>query len=200
MFKKTGEEKAALAVDKSDTATEDQSTIKLAREGDKNAYGKLVLKYQKRLFGYIFMMLGRRDTAEDIVQEAFVKGYLALNSFDPEKPFYPWIATIARNLALNVIKKGKKEKSISEFENILSSIPDKSGNPLDHIIDKENEKRLARAVAALPERYRTVFVLRTFEKLSYDEIARQLNIAMGTVDSRLYRARGKLVQMLKDLL
>jgi len=178
----------------------DRETILSAQDGNKDAYGELVLKYQKRLFRFIFMMLGSKDATEDIVQEAFVSGYLALNSFDVEKPFYPWLATIARNLALNKIKKTDKEKPASEYDDLIDAVPDKTANPLERIINRENERRLALAVAALPEQYRMVFVLRTFEKLSYEEIAKQLNIAAGTVDSRLYRAREKLVQMLKDLL
>lgn len=178
----------------------DRETILSAQDGNKDAYGELVLKYQKRLFRFIFMMLGSKDATEDIVQEAFVSGYLALNSFDVEKPFYPWLATIARNLALNKIKKADKEKPASEYDDLIDAVPDKTANPLERIINRENERRLALAVAALPEQYRMVFVLRTFEKLSYEEIAKQLNIAAGTVDSRLYRAREKLVQMLKDLL
>lgn len=178
----------------------DRETILSAQDGNKDAYGELVLKYQRRLFRFIFMMLGSKDATEDIVQEAFVSGYLALNSFDVEKPFYPWLATIARNLALNKIKKTDKEKPASEYDDLIDAVPDKTANPLERIINRENERRLALAVAALPEQYRMVFVLRTFEKLSYEEIAKQLNIAAGTVDSRLYRAREKLVQMLKDLL
>ncbi len=199
-----------MGVDKTDKATDSQRTdrrttddrtdILLAQDGNKDAYGKLVLKYQRRLYRFIFMMLGSKDTTEDIVQEAFVKGYLALNSFDSLKPFYPWLATIARNLALNRIKKTEKEKPASEYDDLIGSVPDKATNPLDSLIDKENERRLALAVATLPEQYRVVFVLRTFENLSYEEIARQLKIAIGTVDSRLYRAREKLVYMLKDLL
>ncbi len=210
MLNKTWEEKATLAVDKTNKATnyqttdsqatDDQATILLAQDGNKDAFGKLVLKYQKRLYRFIFMMLGRKDATEDIVQEAFVKGYLALSSFDAHRPFYPWLATIARNLALNRIKKTEKEKPASEYDDLISTVPDKATNPLDSLIDKENERRLALAVAALPEQYRVVFVLRTFEKSSYEEIARQLKIAVGTVDSRLYRAREKLVHMLKDLL
>jgi len=197
-----------LAVDKTNRLAEsqindlqdDRENILSAQGGDKEAYGKLVLKYQKRLFRFVIMMLGSKDATEDIVQDAFVKGYLALNSFDIEKPFYPWLATIARNLALNKIKKSEKEKPASEYEDLIETAPDDKADPLANVINKENEQRLAKALAALPEKYRTVFVLRTFEKMSYEEIAEKLNIAPGTVDSRLYRAREKLVQMLKDLL
>jgi RNA polymerase sigma-70 factor (ECF subfamily) len=200
MPKKIGEEKAVGPVDRAEDNADDRSLVQRALEGEKDAYGDLVLKYQKRLFRFIYMMLGRTDITEDIVQEAFVKGYLALASFDLEKRFYPWIATIARNLALNHIKREEKERPVSEYDDLLKQIPDDAASPLDRIIDKENDKKFARAVMALPPAYRSVFVMRTFEKMSYEDIARELNISLGTVDSRLHRARQKLMQVLKDYL
>jgi RNA polymerase sigma-70 factor (ECF subfamily) len=200
MPKKIGEEKAVGPVDRAEDNADDRSLVQRALEGEKDAYGDLVLKYQKRLFRFIYMMLGRTDITEDIVQEAFVKGYLALASFDLEKRFYPWIATIARNLALNHIKREEKERPVSEYDDLLKQIPDDAASPLDRIIDKENDKKFAWAVMALPPAYRSVFVMRTFEKMSYEDIARELNISLGTVDSRLHRARQKLMQVLKDYL
>jgi RNA polymerase sigma-70 factor (ECF subfamily) len=194
------EEKASVSVNNNDEVNDDRSLIAKALEGDKEAYGELVLKYQKRLFRFVYMMVGKMDTTEDVVQETLVKGYLSLNTFDPEKPFYPWIATIARNLTLNLIKKEEREKPASKYEDLIVSIPDTADNPLNHLIDKESQKRFARAVMALPVQYRAVFILRMFENLSYEQIARRLNISVGTVDSRLYRAREKLVEMLKDFL
>jgi RNA polymerase sigma-70 factor (ECF subfamily) len=194
------EEKASVSVNNNDEVNDDRWLIAEALEGDKEAYGELVLKYQKRLFRFVYMMVGKMDTTEDVVQETFVKGYLALNTFHRQKPFYPWIATIARNLTLNLIKKEEREKPASEYEDLIASVPDTAHNPLDYLIDKESQKRFARAVMALPAQYRAVFVLRMFEILSYEEIARRLNISVGTVDSRLYRAREKLVEMLKDFL
>jgi RNA polymerase sigma-70 factor (ECF subfamily) len=200
MPKKIGEEKAAGPVNRAEDNADDRPLVQRAQEGEKDAYGKLVLKYQKRLFRFIYMMLGRTDITEDIVQEAFVRGYLALGSFDPEKRFYPWVATIARNLALNHIKREEKEKPASEYDDLVSQMPDGASGPLDRIIDKENEKRFAQAVMALPPAYRAVFVMRAFEEMSYEDIARELDISLGTVDSRLHRARQKLVQALKDYL
>lgn len=179
---------------------EDRSIIELARDGDKNAYGRLVMKYQKRLFRFLFLILRQKDATEDIMQEAFVKGYLALASFEPDKPFYPWIATIARNQALNYIKKDAREIPAGELEDYIESIPDKTANAIDNLINSENNKKLASAVMSLPEQYRTVFVLRMMEKLSYEEISEKLKISPGTVDSRLFRARQKLVELLKDYL
>jgi RNA polymerase sigma-70 factor (ECF subfamily) len=198
MAKEIGEEKGVSAVNTNDEIEKDRLLVSAARDGDKEAYGKLVLKYQPRLIRLVFMMLGRLDAAEDIVQEALVKAYLALDSFDMEKTFYPWISTIARNLAINQIKKNEREVVQSELDDRVPEIPDYSANPMDGLIERENDREFARAVLALPPAYRSVFVLRMFEKLSYEEIAKQLKISIGTVDSRLHRAREKLVAMLKE--
>jgi RNA polymerase sigma-70 factor, ECF subfamily len=200
MDEKIREEKAALSVSNTNDADLDQALIRAAREGDKNAYGQLVLKYQKRVYRFVAALLSRADTAEDMVQEAFVKGYLALNDFELGRPFYPWISTIARNLALNNIRREEREKPISEIDDFLYQIPDSSVNPLERMIEKENDKRLLRGITALPIQFRSVFILRMFEKMSYEEIARYLNISVGTVDSRLHRARERLIEALKDLL
>jgi RNA polymerase sigma-70 factor (ECF subfamily) len=200
MDEKIREEKAALSVNNANDAALDQALIKAARDGDKNAYGRLVLKYQKRVYRFVAALLGRTDTAEDMVQEAFVKGYLALNDFELGRSFYPWISTIARNLALNHIKREEREKPISEIDDFLYQVPDSSANPLERMIEKENDKRLLRAITALPIQFRSVFILRMFEKMSYEEIARYLNISVGTVDSRLHRARERLTGALKDSL
>ena len=197
------EEKRPLAVDNKEEANgadKDRFLLVKAKDGDKNAYGKLVLLYQRRLVRQIFMMMGQLDMAEDIVQEAFVKGYLALDSFEINRPFYPWITKIARNLALNRIKRENKMSAFSELDEVEIEIPDSSNNPQNNLIEKENDRRLAQAVLALPIAFRTVFVLRTVEKMSYEDIAKKLKISIGTVNSRLSRAREKLVEMLKDLL
>ncbi len=197
------EEKRPLMVDNKEDRNDadvDRLLIVSAKEGDKNAYGKLVLKYQRRLIRQIFMMIGRMDTALDIVQDAFVKGFQAMDSFEINRPFYPWITTIARNLALNRIKRDNKMSVFSELDETEIEVVDISENPLDNLIDKENDRRLAQAILALPIPYRTVFILRTVEKMSYENIAKKLKISIGTVNSRLSRAREKLVEMLKDLL
>ncbi|SYZ74281.1 putative ECF RNA polymerase sigma-E factor [Candidatus Zixiibacteriota bacterium] len=202
MDKRNREEKETPFVTGMNEIPDDRRDIEEARDGDKEAYGRLVLKYQKRLFRFISMLTGRFDVTEDIVQESFVKGYLALNDFDAERPFYPWLATIARNLALNLIKREEKEKPIEDPESVelVMNTPDTRANPLDRMIEKENERRFMKAVLALPVPFRSVFVMRTFEEMSYEEIAGSLDISVGTVDSRLHRAREKLLEMLRDSL
>ena len=200
MDKKFREDNAASPVNNTIGGVDDRRLIDLAQAGNKDAYGQLVLKYQKRVFRLILAMLGRKDMTEDIVQDAFVKGYLALDDFQPEKPFYPWIATIARNLALNQIKKAERERPVSELDDSLIEKTESFSNPLDEFIESENERRLFGAIMALPIQFRSVFILRTLEEMSYEEIAQYLNISVGTVDSRLHRARERLVELLKDSL
>jgi|WetSurMetagenome_2_1015567.scaffolds.fasta_scaffold678905_1 RNA polymerase sigma-70 factor, ECF subfamily len=201
MFKKIREEKGFQAVNNSEKERNDDRELVLAAQvGNKDAYGKLVIRYQKKVYRLIFMLLGRLDAVEDVVQEAFVRGYMALDSYDPERPFYPWIATIARNLAINQIKREDREKPISGDDDFMLTIPETGNNPLEQLLDGENKRRFLGAVMALPIQYRSVFILRMFEDLSYEEIAKYLGISPGTVDSRLYRAREKLVESLRDLL
>jgi len=200
MIEKRREDKADSSVNYLIGGVDDRPLIELAQKGDKNAYGQLVLRYQKRIFRFILGILGRKEMTEDIVQDAFVKGYLDLNDFEANRPFYPWIATIARNLALNQIKRFERERPISEFDDLLVEKIESPSNPLDEFVEHENERRLFKSIMSLPIQYRTVFILRTMEDLSYEEISKYLNISVGTVDSRLHRARGKLVEMLKDSL
>jgi len=200
MIEKRREDKANSSVNYLIGGVDDRPLIELAQKGDKNAYGQLVLRYQKRIFRFILGILGRKEMTEDIVQDAFVKGYLDLNDFEANRPFYPWIATIARNLALNQIKRFERERPISEFDDLLVEKIESPSNPLDEFVEHENERRLFKSIMSLPIQYRTVFILRTMEDLSYEEISKYLNISVGTVDSRLHRARGKLVEMLKDSL
>ena len=138
--------------------------------------------------------------AEDIVQEALVKAYSAIQSFQTEYAFYPWLATIARNLAYNQIHREEKKESLDSLQEKGYDPQSIDLGPLDRLLDDEAQKRLFQAVAALPTQSRTVFALRHFENMEYTEIAGYLKIPPGTVDSRLYRARQILLESLKDLL
>jgi RNA polymerase sigma-70 factor (ECF subfamily) len=142
-------------------------------------------------------MTGDMDAAMDIVQDSFVRAYKALDRFQEGHPFYPWISTIATNLTLNYLKRSRREKSLDQEDR---ERPAAGADPLHKLQAAENDRRFMAAVDELPKQYRTVFILRTFEDLSYDEIATRLNISVGTVDSRLFRARRQLLEKLKDLL
>ncbi len=178
----------------------DRRLVESACGGDRDAYGRLIVKYQRKVFRMVYLMVGRFDSAEDIVQEAFVKAYQSLGRFEKDRPFYPWLSAIARNLAINQLKQELREMPVGENDDFLLEKASPAMNPLEELLNKENEKRFIAAVKGLPAPFRAVFILRSFEKLSYEEIARELGITVGTVDSRLNRARQKLIESLKDLL
>lgn len=174
--------------------------IERVQNGDKAAFSVLIRQNQKKLFRYIYSMLKSFDQAEDIIQEAFVKAYNNIKSFKTGYAFYPWLSTIARNLAYNQINREEKKESLDQKTEVGFNPESTDLGPLDQMLTDENNKRFYKALNALPIKYRTVFVLRHFEMMDYAEIASYLKIPPGTVDSRLYRARKMLMGELKDLL
>lgn len=180
-----------------ESGADEQSLIARARRGDKAAYGKLVKIHQQRILRMVVGMTGDIDTAMDIAQDSFIRAYHALDRFEEGQPFYPWLSTIATNLTLNHLRRQKRQTSLDDE---YRDRADTGHNPLEKMQMAENDRRFMEAVQKLPEQYRTVFILRTFENLSYEDIAARLGISVGTVDSRLFRARRKLVEELQDLL
>ncbi len=174
--------------------------IESAQEGDSVAFGKLVRIHQKRLFRFIYGMIGSFDQAEDIVQDAFVRAYKAIDSFKPGFAFYPWLARIARNLALNLIHREEKKESLDRLTEQGFDPATNSLGPFENLLDAEGKKRFYEALKAMPAKNRSVFVLRQFEEMDYASIASYLKIPPGTVDSRLHRARSFLLEALGDLL
>ena len=183
-----------------DPGAAERRLIESARNGNREAFGRLIRLHQKRLFRFVYGLTGSFDHTEDIVQEAFVKAYTALARFESDRDFYPWLATIARNLAFNLLRREQKKESLDQMQQQGFDAPSAELGPLEQVISSEGQKRFYQALNALPAKYRTVFVLRHFEDMSYDDIAAQLRIPPGTVDSRLYRARQMLLETLKDLL
>lgn len=200
MGREIREENQASSVNKSKDRLTEQKLVEDAQNGDKRAFGNLVRRHQKRLFRYIYGLLGSFDATEDIVQEAFIKAYTALESFRPEYPFYPWLSTIARNLAYNQISRESKKESLDDLQEKGYDPHSVDLGPMEKLLISENQNQFYRAVRALPSKYRTVFVLRHFEQMDYTGIASYLKIPAGTVDSRLYRARQILLDNLKELL
>jgi RNA polymerase sigma-70 factor, ECF subfamily len=194
------EENPRTAVEGGEVRAVEQALIQAARNGDKKAFGQLLRRHQKRLFRFVLGLTGSFDQAEDIVQDAFVKAYQALDTFEMGRDFYPWLSTIARNRALNLIAREERKESLDKIQEQGFDTASNDPGPLAQVISSENQQRFYAALKKLPEQFRVVFVLRHFEELSYDEIAKQLKIAPGTVDSRLFRARQLLVEALRDLL
>ncbi|MFQ6007447.1 MAG: sigma-70 family RNA polymerase sigma factor [Candidatus Zixiibacteriota bacterium] len=163
----------------------DYTLIRAVQNGDMVAFNELVDRYKNRLMNVIGRMLSSQDEAEDIVQETFVRVYQHRQSFNFQHCFSTWIYTIALNLARNELRKRKKFKF---FE-----ISEMKGRETELAVEMKLPNRLPQALDAaikdLPEKYRSAFILRDIQELPYDEVAKILSIPLGTVKSRVNRAR-----------
>ena len=194
------EETEPVTVDNTDSKNPERKLVEAAQNGDKAAFGRLVRMHQKRLFRFVYSLLGSFDMAEDIVQEAFVKAFKAIDSFNPDYSFYPWLSTIARNLSYNQIRRDEKKDSLDNMQAAGFDPQSTELGPMEKLLNDEGKRRFYEALQSMPTKYRTVFTLRHFEDMDYAAIGSYLKIPPGTVDSRLYRARKYLLEKLKDLL
>jgi RNA polymerase sigma-70 factor (ECF subfamily) len=161
-----------------------------ARDGNLFAFDEIVKRYQRRVYATAVRIVRRHDVADDVVQEAFLRAHQALGRFDLARPFGPWICRIAANLAVNHVRSPQaREEALPEAH---AETPVRGGSPLVGVLETEARTELARALDGLSADQRAVFVLRVFEELSYKEIAEALEISIGTVMSRLSRARERL--------
>lgn len=169
-----------------------------AKEGDLSAFEEMVRRYQRRAYGVALRIVRRHDVADDVVQEAFIRAYRGLAGFDLGRPFGPWIGRIVANLAVNHVRSPEaREEGLPEgYGERPASRPD----PLGQVLEQEARDALEGALARLPAEQRAVFVLRAMEEMSYKEIAEALGISMGTVMSRLFRARERLAEALAPYL
>lgn len=174
----------------------ERELIRLAQRGDADAFGQLVSRYQQTVFNIAYRLMGDRQEAKDVAQEAFVKTYQTLDRFDLQRPLAPWLGRITTNTALNWIKKRRPEIEIGE-ESLLA---DPAPGPEDQAIAAETSTQLRAAIAALPPNYRAVIELRHFQKLSYQEMSEALDAPLSSVKSWLFRARRELRRKLRGAL
>ncbi len=181
---------------------EDAVLIRRAQEGDMDAFESLVKKYQQSIYAFCRRLTAAHQSADDLAQETFIKAYFAIGRFDIRWPFYPWLRKIAMNTGLNYLKARSRERPLDE--NALparAADPPEAANPTHLQLERaEFDEKLTRAVESLPADQRTVFILRFYEGMSYEEISETLSLPLGTVMSRLNRARQKLKLLLVDSL
>ncbi len=188
---------AGMKKDKSKNSDqEDLRLIQKVKKGNIRAFEKIVLKYQKQLYVLVRKMVLNHDDTNDIVQDTFVKVFSNLKTFDEQKVFYPWLHRILINTTLNQIEKKRRYQETYIQAGNQDEYFSPNGNPLKAVIQSEYENRIALALGKLSDEQRIVFILKTSEELSYQEISEQLNISLGTVMSRLSRAREKLKKLL----
>lgn len=157
------------------------------------SFAKLVERYQNRMFNYAYRMTGSREDAQDLAQETFIRVYTHLESFRTEERFSPWIYRIATNLCLNHIK--RRKRAATALPRLF--FPEELESPEGHLEETEERQVLQGAILKLPDHYRAVILLRHVEELSYDEIAHALGMPLGTVKTRLFRARELLQDHLR---
>jgi len=177
----------------------EKSILKKCRNGDLNAFNHIVNAYNNRAFYYALSILHNHHDALDLAQEAFVKAFRAINTFDISKPFLPWLLRIVRNLCFNELKKKKRrpESPGPEDGNIfLDNISSKTKTPFEIVVANELKESIQKAIHTLPEAQREVVFLFHFQELAYQEIAEVMNVPVGTVMSRLFHGRKRLAELL----
>ncbi|MCK4385415.1 MAG: RNA polymerase sigma factor [candidate division Zixibacteria bacterium] len=176
---------------------EDQKLIFQCQRGKMKAFETLVEKYKKPAFFIALGVVGNREDAYDLSQEAFVRVFQSIKRYDPEKKFFNWFYTILSNLCKNHLKKRGVQKSYTE-KNI--GVSQDVYSP-DVILEKnEINLRLWEEISKLSYEFREIIILKHFQGFSYRKISETLNLPMGSVMSRLYYARKKLKENLKDIL
>ncbi|MEH6942970.1 RNA polymerase sigma factor SigW [Bacillus sp. JJ722] len=179
--------------------------IKQVLKGDQNAYGELVEIYKDKVFQLCFRMLGNRHEAEDMAQEAFVKAYVNIHTFNIKLKFSTWLYRIATNLCIDRIRKKKPDYYLdaevagTDGLNMYSQIASDAEDPSDEVESLELHDTIQKEIMKLPEKYRTVIVLKYIEELSLKEIGKILDMPIGTIKTRIHRGREALRKQLSNL-
>jgi RNA polymerase sigma-70 factor (ECF subfamily) len=188
-----------------DAAAEDLESIRAVLSGDPEAFRGLIDRYSDSIFNLAYRMTGNPADAEDLAQDAFLQAYQRLSDFRVGARFHPWIYTITLNLCRSHLRRRALRKwlplgpSRGEEGPSEPALPDRSPDPEQELLGQEAEEGLQKAVQALPSKYREVFVLRQAQGLSYEDIANLLELPLGTVEVRLFRARRLLLKSLQAL-
>ncbi|MFH1373846.1 MAG: RNA polymerase sigma factor [bacterium] len=168
------------------------------KAGSKKAFGKLVERHKKSAFRIALGLVGNKDDAYDISQEAFMRVYRSAGTYDESKPFLPWFYTIIANLSRTWLRRRSSRENRSVDIDDVSFLLVAKGTPESEMIARENVTRLRQALLKLPFDDREIITLQHFRGMTYDEIAKLLDIPRGTVMSRLYYARKKLATLMRS--
>ena len=180
---------------------DDSRLIEQTLAGDSAAFGRLVRKYQDRLYNTMVHVVGRGDDAMDVVQDAFVQAFVKLDSFKQNAAFYTWLYRIAFNVASTYRRRRKPALSVDRVREVSGEEPIEGEiGPAERMEQDERCQQVRSAIDGLTEEHRTVIVLREIDGCCYETIAEILDLPVGTVRSRLHRARLQLKEQLREVL
>lgn len=180
---------------------DDAHLVERVRAGEAGAFGILVERYRRRAYVQALALVGSREDALDLSQEAFVRAFRASHLLDPGRPFYAWLYQILRRLCFNFLRNARTRARVMEQKSadwIVDRAREPAPDPEKALERAEERRRVMAAIEQLPAREREVLVLREFEELKYREIAELVGIPVGTVMSRLYSARRRLAAALEQ--
>lgn len=186
------------------TREQEAAIVRKVLGGDANAFETLVLEYEKNVYNIALRMTGNSEDAADMTQEAFIKAYNSLQSFRGDSKFSVWLYRIVSNVCLDFLRSKNRRPTVSlsveddDGEDTQLDVADESQSPellLDRKLTRESVRR---GLDSLPPDYRQILLLREIQGLSYDEISQVLGLEVGTVKSRIFRARKRLCNFLID--
>lgn len=184
------------------TREEESRIVQKVLKGDVNAFETLVLAYEKSVYNIALRMTGNSEDASDMTQEAFIKAYNSLQSFRGDSKFSVWIYRIATNVCLDFLRSRSRKPTVSlsvedkDGDEVELDVADESQSP-EQLLDRQmTRESVRRGLETLTPEYRQILLLREIQGLSYDEISQCLGLEVGTVKSRIFRARKKLCAFL----
>lgn len=184
----------------------DNELVKLALKGEELAYAEIMNRYKKKVETIVNRIIRQKSEIEDLVQEIFIKAFTSIDRFSSKFSFSTWLYKIATNHCIDFIRRKKistyslDEEYELEDDSIQRDIPDWTNLPDLELIRKQKSEIIHEAINSLPEHYKKVIIMRHFEDKSYEEIARELKLPLGTVKVHIFRARELLYKKLKDKL
>ncbi|MBT3449353.1 MAG: sigma-70 family RNA polymerase sigma factor [Bacteroidetes Order II. Incertae sedis bacterium] len=188
----------------SQSSQQDRVLVGRALEGDQLAYQELMEKYRGALTRHVQKMVRRQGEVDDLVQECFIKAFSALKSYSTDYAFSTWLYKIATNHTIDFLRKKKLhtmsiDKPINTRDGEVEyELPDSTYRPDRHIVEDQRRELIQAAIEQLPEKYHRVIVMRHQQEKSYEEIAMELDLPLGTVKAHIFRARAQMYKFLRD--
>ena len=179
----------------------DENLVYECQQGNERAFSELIKRHEVRILNFTRSILGWNEDSKDVAQETFIKAFYAIETFQFKSSFKTWLYRIAANLCTDELRKRKIKRLIKftsdDVNSFLTELVDTEQDPYADLVQQEEKKLVQKAILTLSPPLKMVFVLREIEDLSYEEIAASLNWNIGTVKSRLYRARQEISDKLK---